>query len=240
MKKLFLATALLIYAHALLAQTAPVQYTVSFPNAVHHEAEITMALTQVPQKPLHVRMSRSSPGRYATHEFGKNIYNVTATDGKGNALQLKQLSGDVYEIAAPPAALRISYTLFGNWVDGTYAGIDAGQAHLNMPASFIWAEGFDKRPVSITFNIPANSNWKVSTQLKHTSGNTYTAPNLQYMMDSPTELSDYNAVSWTVANPDGKKQTINLHVYSDDKQPVIDAFAQMVKKLVLEEQAVYG
>ena len=40
--------------------------------------------------PLEVRMSRSSPGRYAIHEFAKNVYAVEATDGAGRRLEVSR------------------------------------------------------------------------------------------------------------------------------------------------------
>ena len=82
MKKFLLITIASLFTSAVIAQTTekPIFYVVSFPNAVHHEAEIVMTVPQAPGKAFKVRMSRSSAGRYATHEFGKNIYNVTATD----------------------------------------------------------------------------------------------------------------------------------------------------------------
>ena len=35
-------------------------------------------------------MSRTSPGRYALHEFAKNIYNVRAFDGEGKPLAINR------------------------------------------------------------------------------------------------------------------------------------------------------
>ena len=52
-----------------------VEYDISFDNAEHHEARITVTWRDIGDTPLEVRMSRSSPGRYAVHEFGKNVYN---------------------------------------------------------------------------------------------------------------------------------------------------------------------
>ena len=46
-----------------------VRYTISFENAAHHEAEVTARFTGVAAETLEVRMSRSSPGRYALTEF---------------------------------------------------------------------------------------------------------------------------------------------------------------------------
>ena len=244
MKKIFLTVAAAFFAFAAGAQ-APVRngvyYLVTFPNAAHHEAEITMTLTDVPTSgPLKVRMSRSSPGRYATHEFGKNIYNVKATDVAGKPLVIKQVEGDVYEIADHGTVVKVSYTLFGNHTDGTYVGIDASHAHLNMPAAFMWALGMDKRPVKFEFADAGKYGWKVATQLKQEGDNVYSAPDLQYMMDSPTELSAVKTNYWDVVNTNGKKQRMGIAVHSDDDQATIDNFAQMVKKVVLEEKAVFG
>jgi predicted metalloprotease with PDZ domain len=218
----------------------PIYYVISFPNAVHHEAEIVMTIPKAPPGRLEFRMSRSSAGRYATHEFGKNIYNIKATDVDGNELKLTQIEGDVYELAEHPETVKISYTLFANLTDGTYASIDLSHAHLNMPAVFLWTVGQDSRAITIQFKDLDTYGWKVATQLKHEGENVYSAPNLQYLMDSPTELSNFKETSWQVVNTDGKTETINLTAHSDDSQETIDNFGKMVQKVVLEEKAVYG
>src|SRR5665213_396273 len=243
MKKIFLSCMLSLFATALFAQDVQkaIFYKVSFPNAVHHEAEIVMTIPQSPSRAFRVRMSRSSAGRYATHEFGKNVYNVRATDVSGAKIDLKQVEGDVYEVGNDhPETVLIHYTLFGNWTDGTYASIDPSHAHLNMPAVFMWVPGLEKRPIKFEFNDLDKYGWKVATQLKDEGANIYSAPDMQYMMDSPTELSNFKETSWNVTNTDGKKEKINLTIHSDDGQAVIDNFGKMVQKMVLEEKAVFG
>ena len=59
---------------------SPVKYYISFDNADHHEAEISVIFPEVTSSPLEIRMSRTSPGRYSLHEFAKNVYNVKAVD----------------------------------------------------------------------------------------------------------------------------------------------------------------
>ncbi|QHS54847.1 M61 family metallopeptidase [Mucilaginibacter sp. 14171R-50] len=243
MKKIILLATTALFAVAANAQPKvrkAISYAVSFPNAAHHEAEITMTIPDPSALAFRVRMSRSSPGRYATHEFGKNVYNVKATDLSGKAVGIKQVEGDVYEVGGHKGTVKISYTLFGNHTDGTYVGIDASHAHLNMPASFMWVIGMADRPVKFQFNDLDKYGWKVATQLKHETGNVYSAPDLQYMMDSPTELSAVNVSSWEVVNTNGKKQKMSIAVHSDDDQATIDNFAKMVQKVVLEEKAVFG
>ena len=246
MKKFYLTAITGLFVCASFAQVKPkaakpIFYQVSFANAAHHEAEISMTVPDAPQGAFKVRMSRSSAGRYATHEFGKNVYSVKAMNLDGTTVALTQVQGDVWEIGKNHGnTVKITYTLFANHTDGTYASVDDSHAHLNMPAAFMWLIGGDARPVKFEFNDLNKYGWKVATQLKHEGGNVYTAPNLQYMMDSPTELSKYNEASWMVTNPDGKKQKINLTIHSDDDAATIDKFSDMVKKVVLEEQAVFG
>lgn len=239
-----LSTAFLsvMLTYVAVAQTAPkaIYYAISFPNAAHHEAEIAMTIPQAPEGALRLHMSRSSAGRYATHEFGKNVYNVKAINADGTAVTIKQVEGDIYEIAQHGPAVKVSYTLFANWTDGTYASIDPSHAHLNMPAAFLWLAGADDRPITFEFNDLDKYGWKVATQLKHEGLNVYSAPNMQYMMDSPTELSAFKETSWDVVNIDGKKEKINLTIHSIDDQGVIDNFGKMVQKVVLEEKAVFG
>lgn len=218
------------------------RYSISFPNAVHHEGEVTIEVPNAPAGPLTFRMSRSSPGRYATHEFGKNAYGVKAADSKGTALTVVQIEGDVYRVDKHDGDVKISYTIYGNHVDGTYLAIDETHAHMNMPATFMWFPAMTDRAVSITFNDLDRYNWRVATQLKSTGqSNSFTAPNLQYFMDSPVELSDFKLATWQDVNPGNKSQTIRLssHGTADD-QNVIDNYAKMVAKVVAEQKAVYG
>jgi len=238
--KNFLGTAIgSLLSLAAFAQNE-ISYAVSFPNAIHHEAEISMLIPNVPAGTLKVRMSRSSPGRYATHEFGKNIYHLKAFDGTGKALTVNQPAGDVYEIPSHGNSVKITYTIFGNWIDGTYAGFDETHAHMNIPATFAFPIGMDNRPRKVKFNYTGKQNWKVATQLKPEADGSYFAPNLQYFMDSPIEIADYKTASWQVKNTDGKVQTIHLISHSNDDQQTIDNYAGMLKKMVDEHLAVWG
>jgi predicted metalloprotease with PDZ domain len=174
---------------------APTQYEVSFDNARHHEAQIVATYRGVPKGPLKVRMSRSSPGRYAIHEFAKNVYQVSAVDGAGKPLKVERSEPYGWTVVGHDGTVRVSYTLYADRGDGTYSQVDTTHAHLNMPATFLWAEGYDAKPIRVTFKR-ADPSWKIATQLPAVAGpkdangaDAYWAPNLQYFMDSPTEIS---------------------------------------------------
>ncbi|TDT41918.1 putative metalloprotease with PDZ domain [Maribacter spongiicola] len=217
----------------LVAQTN--NYTISFENAVHHEATISATFPQVPEDTLSLRMSRTSPGRYALHEFAKNVYNFKAIDSKGNALQITRTNPCEWKVSGHDGTVKISYTLFANRGDGTYSQIDESHAHLNIPATFMYAPSLNERKIEVDFKTREDLNWKVATQLPHVKDNTYSAPNLYYFMDSPTELSNHKVREFKV---DG--QTIKLALHDPGTEVEADTYFEKVKKVVLAEKNVFG
>lgn len=231
------ATARSATARAPNAATRAVEYEIVFPNAAHHEAEVTVTFRSVPARPLQVRMSRSSPGRYALHEFAKNVYNVSATDSRGRALTITRPNPHQWDVRGHDGTVRFRYTLFGDRADGTYAGIDRSMAHLNMPATFAWARGLESRPVRVTFRRP-DPTWTIATQLFPTDDSTtFTAPHLQYFMDSPTHLGQQSWHRWQVTDGRTRQEVrIALHHlgtaeeearYVDATKRIVDASARV-------------
>ncbi len=245
-KRFLFHTRLLSFSIFLFLCAAPVfaqgkvEYEISFPNAAHHEGEITVTFSGAPaNKPLEVRMSRSSPGRYSAQEFAKNVYNVRATDDKGAPLTFTRPNPTQWNIAGHHGKVRVSYTLFGDLGSGTFTGIDNTMAHLSIPASFMWARGLENAPISIRFRpLPE---WKIATQLVPTADpQVFTAPHMQYFMDSPTMLANFRWREWPVQS-NGKTYTIRLAINdpaASDKE--VDEFAEMCKKIVTEQTAIFG
>jgi len=216
-----------------------ISYKISFPNAVHHEARVSITYKNIGADVLELRMSRSSPGRYALHEFAKNVYRVTAEDQQGEPLSIERPSPYQWNIPTHTGYVRVHYTLYADRADGTYSQIDSTHAHLNMPATFMWARNFDQHPIQIEFS-EFNVEWKIATQLVPNSReNTFTAPDLQYFMDSPTEISNFSAREFIIASA-GKDYTIKLAIHHRAEESDADNFAKMAQTVVEEHIAVYG
>lgn len=237
-KRIFLFLTLLWISHTYAQK---INYVVSFPNIVHHEANISLAASGLPAGKAVFRMSRSSPGRYATHEFGKNVYDVKAFDRHGKTIAINRVDGDVYEVPRQSGFVRIEYTLYAAHPDGTYSGIDQSSIHLNKPSAFMWLKGFDKSPITITFDIPADKKWTIATQLKPTNNpHEFTAPGLQYFMDCPTKIGNLSWKEWTIKNPNGRQYTFRLALEAMTTDSLAAAFAAKVKRITEEEQAIFG
>jgi len=218
---------------------APVQYDAAFDNARHHEARISVTYRHV-TGPLTLRMARSSPGRYALHEFAKNVYSVSAVDGAGHPLAIERTEPYSWTVPRHDGTVKVSYTLFGDRGDGTYAQIDVTHAHLNMPATFLWAVGYDDRPIRVRFHR-LDPSWKIATQLPPAASepDTFWAPNLQYFMDSPTELSDFTWREWQVADG-GRTVTFRLALHEPGSAADADEFAARLKRLIPQHIALFG
>src|SRR5262245_9197355 len=191
-----------------------VVYHVTVPQPEHHWLQVDVTFPGLGAMPLRARMSRSSPGRYATHEFAKNVFAVEAFDGQGRKLSFTRPEVDEWRVADHDGTVRLVYRIFGDYPDGTYMGVDTTHAHLNMPATFMWAIGLETRPIEIAFAPPAGSNWKVATQLYPAAATlSFTAPNLQYFMDSPTELSELVLSTFQVPTAGPSQAVFRLAVH---------------------------
>ncbi len=239
--RMLAAAALVAGLVAPAAAQAPVAYRVSFPAPEHRWMQVEVTFADVPAGPLEVRMSRSSPGRYALHEFAKNVFDVQVKDGRGRPLVAQRPNLHQWTVVGHDGTVVVSYRVFGDRTDGTYLSVDATHGHMNMPAALMWARGLEQRAARVEFVPPAGKTWNVATQLFPT-GNPYvfTAPNHQYLMDSPTEVSAFTSRVFTVDDGQGPAQTIRIALHHDGSDGEADAFAKDVEKIVRETMPIFG
>jgi predicted metalloprotease with PDZ domain len=235
-----LVAAVVVLVPVYAGAQAPVEYRLSFPEPEHRLMTVEVRFDEAPAGPLELRMSRSSPGRYAVHEFAKNVFDVRITDASGAALPVARPNPHQWNVTAHDGSVRVAYQIFGDRVDGTYLGIDSTHAHINMPAALMWARGFEMRPVTVRFAPPSGTGWRVGTQLFPGSDPfTFTAPNLQYLMDSPAEVSAFSLRTITLADAP-RSPVVRLAVHHTGTDAELDAFARDVERIVREAGRVYG
>ena len=110
----------------------PVEYHLSFPAPQHRWLAVDVRFDEVGEAPLHVRMSSASPGRYARHEFAKNLIEIAFTGAGGAAVEVVRRGPAHWEVAGHGGEVRGRYRLFGDRIDGTYLAVDA--THAGVPA----------------------------------------------------------------------------------------------------------
>ena len=239
-----LAAALWLLASAASAQVpSPVEYHLSFPVPEHRWLAVDVRFPDVGDAPLHVRMSSASPGRYARHEFAKNLIEITFTGAGGAPVQVDRRGPAHWEVVGHGGTVLVRYRLFGDRVDGTYLAVDATHAHMNAPATLLWAEGLEERPSRITLSPPDGATWRVATQLFPTDDPlTWTAPNLAYLLDSPIEFSDFALRTFSVPDPADPRYrpTFRVAVHHAGGEAGLAAYVAAVEAIVRETAPIFG
>ena len=227
-----------------VADAPSVEYHFSFPTPQHRWVQVDVVFRALEDEmPLRLVMSSSSPGRYARHDFAKNVIDVSAVDHAGQPIEAQRSGPSTWTVSGHGGAVQLSYRLFGDRIDGTYVAVDSTHAHLNMPATLIWARGLEDRSVRVEFDPPPGSSWRVATQLYPTSDpEVFTAPNLQYLMDCPAELSDFELHAFSVRDPRSPSHhpTFRVALHHDGDPTAVSSFVADVEAIVRETVTVFG
>ena len=233
---LLVAVAFCVPHNVRLHGDSPIRYRFSFPQPQHRWMQVEATFPDLESGTLELRMSRSSPGRYSLHDFAKNVYDVGAVGADGREIQPTRPDPYGWNVAGHGGSVTVRYKVYGDRVDGTYLAVDETHAHINMPAAIMWAHGLDDRPATLTFEEPAGMRWQVATQLHASSSPLeFTAPNLQYLMDSPAEFGPVSVRQFTAG---GRTFRFSLHHTGTDAE--LDGYVKDVEKIVRQEGAIFG
>src|SRR6201986_5001906 len=74
-----------------------ISYTITFPEAQAHYADIEMNITGLHQKDLDLKMPVWTPGSYLVREYSKNVESFTA-EAKGKPIEAKKTRKNIWHI----------------------------------------------------------------------------------------------------------------------------------------------
>ncbi len=225
----------LLLALPAVAQTS---YELDLAGRQQHQLQVLAEFQTADSQPLELRMAAASPGRYARHDFAKNIYALKATDASGQALQLQRTGPSSWLVSGHQGVVKVSYLLFGNRADGTYSQIDSRHAHLNMPASFLYAPALAALPVRLKVKALPEG-WRAATQLSPQADGSFSAADLDYFMDSPLEISAHQLLSFGQTSA-GKNYRIELALHHEGSEQAAQVLLEKTEAVVRQQQAVFG
>jgi predicted metalloprotease with PDZ domain len=220
---------------------ATIVYRLDMRDVQQHELHISVEFPAVPEGIFYVKMPQSSPGRYARHNFAKNVYDVRVTEGRrrAGAVRVDRIDPNTWAVSGHRGRVTFQYTLFADGGDGTYSGIDDRKLHLNMPATFVYSDQLNDRPVMIELAADQRPEWQVATQLVRVGDRTFAAPDYAYFFDSPTLVGEMMRDQFTVTS--GKRtDTIELVVMHDGSRETFEHYLGMVERVVREQRTIYG
>ncbi|WPU94415.1 PDZ domain-containing protein [Mucilaginibacter sabulilitoris] len=215
--------------------TTIISYTVSFPEAQAHYADIEMHISDLNQDILDLKMPVWTPGSYLVREFAKNIESLSAA-ARTKPLAPRKINKNTWRITTKGiSALTIKYRVYANENSVRTSYIDASHAFLSTSGIFIYPANMMHQPSTI--NIKPYKGWaQVSTSLEMVNGDPFTrrAPNYDILFDSPIEVGNQDVFGF---NASGVKYEVCMYGGGNyDKERIKKDLHQIVEK----EAAIYG
>lgn len=181
------------------AVSAKITYTVTFPEAQAHYADIEMTVSGLAQPSLELKMPVWTPGSYLVREFAKNIESLTAT-ANGKAVMASKIYKNTWHInTAGINSVTVKYKVYAFELSVRTSFIDASHAFISTSGIFLWPKGMLNSPSTIKI-IPYKDWNKVSTSLEKVGGDifTLTSPNYDILYDSPIEVGTQDIFTFDV------------------------------------------
>jgi predicted metalloprotease with PDZ domain len=233
---LFCLTLLFMNVNASKAENVTViSYSVTFPEAQAHYADIEMNITGLHQATLLLKMPVWTPGSYLVREYAKSVEDFGVATGD-KALPFTKTRKNWWQInTAGLSAITVRYRVYGNEISVRTSSIDASHAFLSSAGFFMYPEGMLHVPSTV--HIVPYTGWsEISTSLAQVKDDPFTvqAPNYDILFDSPIEVGNQDVFGFNAA---GVKYEVAMYGGGNyDKERLKTDMA----KIVEQETAIYG
>ena len=220
---------------ALAADPVKIKYTITFPEAQAHYADVEMTISAIHQESLDLKIPVWAPGSYLVREFARNIESLTVS-GDGKSLPVIKTRKNIWHMATHGiSTVKVNYRVYAFELSVRTSFIDAEHAFLSSPDVFIYPGGMLQQPSTV--HIVPYKGWReVSTSLEKVNGDAFTryAPNYDILFDSPIEVGAQDIFGFKAAGVDYEVAMCGGGNY--DKERIKNDFT----KIIEEETAIYG
>ena len=217
------------------ADAVQISYTVTFPEAQAHYADIEMNIYGLKQSTLDLKMPVWTPGSYLIREFAKNIESFSASSD-GKVLPAPKISKNCWRINTEGLpAVTVKYRVYCFEVSVRTSFVDASYGFLSTTGIFIYPDKMLHQPSTIHI-VPYKGWAKVSTSLDEVNGDPFTrySPNYDILFDSPIEVGNQDVFYFDAAGVKYEVCMVGGGNYDKERLKVDMA------KIVEQETAVYG
>jgi len=220
---------------------ASIRYNLSTPKPQDHYFQVAMELDGFKEKELLVKMPVWAPGSYLVREFSKNLNLVTATDDKGNKVEVEKISKNTWKIKKGKAGkVTVHYEVYAFELSVRTSFLDATHGFVSPSGVFMYVDGHKELPGEVWVDIhPVFS--KITTPLNEVSDlkvadniHVFTYENYDELVDSPMEIGNQEIFKFTAAGVEHE-----VAMYGKGNYSVEDLQRDMAK-IVEAETAVFG
>ncbi|MFM1852316.1 MAG: hypothetical protein RIS54_2000 [Verrucomicrobiota bacterium] len=177
-----------------------VNYTLRFPEALHHYVEVQADLPTAGAAQIEVFMPVWTPGSYLVREYARNIDRITATTLDGAALAVAKTEKNRWEITTTGQdRVRLTYRVYGwepsvrtNFIEGDFAILNGAPTFLTL------AEGV-ARAHTVRVELPEGWTGVYTPLPAGEAAHTYVATDFDTLVDSPILAGSPQVDSFEVA-----------------------------------------
>jgi len=222
-------------ANAQTSGSVNISYTVAFPEAQAHYAEVEMDITGLHQKTLDLKMPVWTPGSYLVREFSKNVESFTA-EAKGKSIEAKKIRKNTWRINSENlSSIKVRYKVYAFELSVRTSYIDASHGFLSCTGMFVYPDGMLHHPSTVHI-VPYKGWTTVSTSLEMVNNDPFTrrAPDYDILYDSPIEVGTQDVFSFDVGHTHYEVAMAGGGNYDKEK------LKADMPKIIEHEAAIYG
>jgi predicted metalloprotease with PDZ domain len=217
------------------AGAVQISYTVTFPEAQAHYADVEMNISGLSQNTLDLKMPVWTPGSYLVREFAKNIESFSA-EANGKMLAAPKVTKNCWHInTAGLSAIKVKYRVYCFEISVRTSFVDAAHGFLSTTGIFLYPDKMLNEPSTIHI-IPYKDWTKVSTSLEMVNNDPFMrhAPNYDILFDSPIEVGTQDVFGFDAAGVKYEVAMVNGGNYDKER------LKKDMAKIVETETAIYG
>jgi predicted metalloprotease with PDZ domain len=236
---LFLIGFLLIIAPAAAGQSNQVSvgYTVEVADTERQLFHVTTEVKNIRQSQLNLSLPVWTPGWYTIENYAKNILRFQITDAKGTRLPHRMIRKQTWQVDTKGIdSIKIEFDYRATLLALNQARIAKDFAFFTGTQLFLMAEGHRNIPSTVRFKLPEG--WQIISALKETQDPmTFTAPDYDTLLDSPTEMGRFDLAKFEVEGKPHYLVASPAGVFSKEKT---EKFKEILTKIARTQSAIFG
>jgi len=234
---IFSTVVILAIAPAVVAQKKfHIDYTVSIASTEAQLFHVTADVQNINEPRLELSLPTWTPGWYTVENYLKNILRFKVTDAKGARIEPTMIRKQTW-LVEPKGLdrIRVEFDYRADVLALNQAKITGDFAFFTGTELFLMAANHRNSPSTVRFEMPAG--WRIASALKQTDTTTFTAPDYDTLVDSPTEMGNFDLTEFEVDKKPHYLVTNPAGAFSKDKAA---KFAEMLAKVAKADGAIFG
>jgi predicted metalloprotease with PDZ domain len=227
----------LAIAPAVVAQKKfHIDYTVSIASTEAQLFHVTADVQNINEPRLELSLPTWTPGWYTVENYLKNILRFKVTDAKGARIEPTMIRKQTWLVETKGLdRIRVEFDYRADVLALNQAKITNDFAFFTGTELFLMAANHRNSPSTVRFETPAG--WRIASALKQKDATTFTAPDYDTLVDSPTEMGNFDLTEFEVDKKPHYLVTNPAGAFSKDKAA---QFAEMLAKVAKADGAIFN